>query len=313
MPDLISVVMPVYNCEKQLEQSLNSLLSQTYRTFELIIINDGSTDDSYQVVINFISDNPSINVKVVNNKTNRGESASRNIGIDLAAGRFLSFLDADDEYHPDFLRLMHKKISQNFDFVYCGFDTYTLESKIIRFEEKRKYLQSSEQIIKQYLNAQNHFSHVASIYSIQFIQTHKLRYNENYSYGVDVEFICNLLLSGPVCSTVPQSLYKYKMRAGSMSTSLTHKAITDCLVALEQVQSRIPSLQQRWHFMFTRKANMALHLIEQIYKQKINEFPSISYRFNLSLLASADILINPKKNLQLRKLKAVFFFLILIR
>ena len=90
---LLSVIVPVYNTEKYLSECLNSILAQTYKNLEIVLINDGSTDGSGKICDEYAKQNKSI--KVIH-QSNKGASAARNIGISNATGMFLSFIDADD-------------------------------------------------------------------------------------------------------------------------------------------------------------------------------------------------------------------------
>jgi teichuronic acid biosynthesis glycosyltransferase TuaG len=91
---LVSVIMPAYNCENYIEDSINSVLAQTYKDLELIVIDDGSNDNTVNI-INKISNQDS-RVKFYKNKENKGVSVTRNKGISLANGEWIAFLDSDD-------------------------------------------------------------------------------------------------------------------------------------------------------------------------------------------------------------------------
>ena len=106
----VSVIMPVYNGEKYLKEAIESILSQDFIDFEFIIINDGSTDNSPQI-LNEIKDSNK-NVKVIHQE-NQGSSGARNTAIDLAEGKYIQFLDADDLWKPTFLESIFQLI-QNF-------------------------------------------------------------------------------------------------------------------------------------------------------------------------------------------------------
>lgn len=98
---MISVIIPLYNKEHFVKDTIESVLSQTYNDFELIIINDGSTDKS----VNIVSEFNDPRIKIVN-QDNAGVSAARNHGLKIAKGDFISFLDADDTWRTDFLGTM---------------------------------------------------------------------------------------------------------------------------------------------------------------------------------------------------------------
>ena len=106
MPE-ISVIMPVYNSEKYVKACIDSVLQQTYSDFELICVDDGSTDSSPEI-LDSIQDS---RIKVVHQQ-NGGGSASRNKGLDLVSGQFFTFIDNDDMYNPDYL----KTLRAGFDF-----------------------------------------------------------------------------------------------------------------------------------------------------------------------------------------------------
>ncbi len=108
--DMISVVIPIYNKALYIEKAINSVLSQSYKDYELIIVNDGSTDGSLDVVEKIIENiSTRIDIKVVNQE-NSGVSAARNRGVELAKGEYIAFLDADDWWDEDYLQKMYQLI-----------------------------------------------------------------------------------------------------------------------------------------------------------------------------------------------------------
>jgi glycosyltransferase involved in cell wall biosynthesis len=98
-----SIVIPLYNKEKYIKRALQSVLNQTFNDYEIIVVNDGSTDRSKEVVKNI--KNPSI---VIFDQQNQGVSAARNRGIDESKGKYIAFLDADDNWEPDFLQTINQ-------------------------------------------------------------------------------------------------------------------------------------------------------------------------------------------------------------
>ena len=108
---MISVVIPLYNKEKQIARTLQTVLNQTYQNFEIVIVNDGSTDGSVDEVLR-ISDS---RIRLVSQE-NGGVSAARNRGIDEAKGEYIAFLDADDLYCPELIENIALYASQNIDY-----------------------------------------------------------------------------------------------------------------------------------------------------------------------------------------------------
>ena len=90
----ISVIIPVYNTEKYLEQCLESVINQTYKDLEIICVNDASTDNSFDVINEYSKKDSRI--KYINFETNKGVSAARNVGLEAATGDYICFIDSDD-------------------------------------------------------------------------------------------------------------------------------------------------------------------------------------------------------------------------
>ena len=103
-----SVVIPLYNKEHYIASTLRSVLAQTYPDYEVIVVDDGSTDHSLQACKTVQSDK----IRIVQ-QANQGVSAARNKGIELAAGEYICFLDADDTWHPDYLQNIGKPSCRN--------------------------------------------------------------------------------------------------------------------------------------------------------------------------------------------------------
>ncbi len=96
----ISVIVPVYNAEKDLDRSINSVLTQTFTDFELILVDDGSKDSSAKICDDYAQKDSRVKVF---HKENGGVSSARNFGIDRATGEYITFLDADDYFQPEFI------------------------------------------------------------------------------------------------------------------------------------------------------------------------------------------------------------------
>ena len=91
---IVSIIVPIYNVEEYLEETLESLVEQTYSNIEIILVNDASTDRSYQIMMQYA--HVYKNIKVINLPNNKGVSFARNTGLDLASGAYIMFVDSDD-------------------------------------------------------------------------------------------------------------------------------------------------------------------------------------------------------------------------
>lgn len=95
---LFSIIMPAYNSQATIKESIASVLNQTYQNFELIIINDNSSDATLSIITNFCHDK---RILVINNENNMGVAQSRNRGLEMASGEIIAFLDSDDIWYPN--------------------------------------------------------------------------------------------------------------------------------------------------------------------------------------------------------------------
>ncbi|MHB1145653.1 MAG: glycosyltransferase [Thiobacillus sp.] len=118
-PALISVVMPCHNAAPYVEEAIASVLGQSYPQVELIVVDDGSTDGSTEILQRLTTENPERITLVCQNRT--GPFAARNRALAHANGNYIAFLDADDTWHPDALRRMHSALTADHaDIAYCG-------------------------------------------------------------------------------------------------------------------------------------------------------------------------------------------------
>lgn len=108
---LISVIIPVYNADKYLERCINSLLNQDFQDFEIVLVNDGSTDNSLKICECFSFKYPQ-RIKLISQKTNSGASISRKCGVNESAGDYLMFVDSDDYVAPNYLSAHYAAIQQ---------------------------------------------------------------------------------------------------------------------------------------------------------------------------------------------------------
>lgn len=122
---IISVIMPCYNSAPIIEETITKLYQQTFRDFELIVVDDGSSDNSLQVLQNLAIQYS--NLKIVSQHT-KGPGPARNRGLKAATGEFIAFLDSDDSWHPEFLAKLYHKLVANPENVlaYCGWQNLGL-------------------------------------------------------------------------------------------------------------------------------------------------------------------------------------------
>lgn len=134
---MISVIIPLYNKAHTIVNTLNTVLNQTYQNFEIIIVNDGSTDNGIEVIKQNFNDS---RIRIIN-QSNAGVSAARNRGIQESHGTWISFLDADDEWMPDYLETV-AQITNNCNdnlIIITGRFQQNFKTKIRSFNIPKKY------------------------------------------------------------------------------------------------------------------------------------------------------------------------------
>ena len=135
---LISIIMPYYRKIDTVNRSIKSVVNQTYKKFELIIVYDDNDLEEYYKIKNFIKNNKKI--KLIKNKKNIGAGKSRNIGIKNCNGNIITFIDSDDTWHPQKLRKQLNFLDKNnYNFIFCGYNKI-LKKKSIKVTTKSKYL-----------------------------------------------------------------------------------------------------------------------------------------------------------------------------
>lgn len=135
MYKLISVIVPVYNTELYLRDCLDSIIQQTYDDFELILVNDGSTDKSFDIMSEYADKDNRIRIF---NKQNGGQSSARNLGLDNAKGDYISFVDSDDIIAPNYLKNMYESLSKT-GLRVAQMSLKDFENKIESFDEKIEF------------------------------------------------------------------------------------------------------------------------------------------------------------------------------
>lgn len=138
MSNKVSVVIPTYNRAKLLKRTVLSVLNQTYRDFEIIVVDDASTDDTEEVVRSFSDER----IRYIRHNENKGDAAARNIGIKAAKGQFIAFQDSDDEWLPEKLQRqmeIFENVLPNVGVIYTGF---------LKIKGKRKIYLPPSRIIK---------------------------------------------------------------------------------------------------------------------------------------------------------------------
>lgn len=210
----ITIVMPAYNVAHYIPRAIESVLQQDYEHWELIIINDGSTDNTLDVIESFAQKDSRI--KWVNQE-NQGVSAARNRGLSLAQGRYITFLDADDFYEKHYLASMSEPLErQDADMTFCKYRE--TDGEIILKESPSEINQLwHDSFIEHLAYVKDAIHPMACMYRLDLIKRNEIVFNRNYSYGEDQEFLLHYAYCATKIVFVPLVLYNYFYRQGSLS------------------------------------------------------------------------------------------------
>lgn len=297
MKPLISIVIPTYNVELYIENSLKSILEQTIDDYELIIVDDASTDNTVTIIENFLEEH-SFRFKpfFIMNPENFGCATARNIGIHLASGKYICFFDADDFYKPSFLQTLSNKITEeSCDFVFSGYDiknhTQKSQKEYTSFKQYPKYSNKWNIIFNAYIG-KTHIAHWAAIYNLNFIRQNRIFYFDGCQKAADTEFVLNVLEHCKKIGFVTQSLYIYNIRPDSITTSRASDKLFDGYYAYRRALHNIKNPFRKSLFYITKFPRETYIILEKFYTSKI-ELPYLFEKPRKILFYSfINILIN---------------------
>lgn len=224
----VSIITPVYNVEACIEKSVKSIIDQTYKDFEYILIDDGSKDKSIEVAKELLKKSD-INYKIITQE-NSGVSAARNKGIDEAVGEYITFLDSDDYFDEHFIEDMYKKAKNTeCDVVFCDYSEVDSEGHIL-VKNRTKYLEQSidgkSAALKQ-LSDDITIGMRSAIYKNSIIKNNNILFDSNRKYGEDMIFIVKALMHAEKVISVNKVLAYYVIWENSITQNVSLKHI-DC-------------------------------------------------------------------------------------
>ena len=292
----ISVIVPIYNAEKFLHYCIDSILNQSFVDFEILLVNDGSTDNSGKISDKYAEKDT--RVKVIH-KQNGGVSSARNAGIEAAQGEYICFVDSDDYLESNYLKELveTKKKYPDFDNVWCGFQTV------------EDYLKSNINTVASEYNKDYSFSNLSSIMDLcekwlvqmpwnklfltKTIKENSIIFPPELSLGEDYIFNLRYLdcTNGKI-AVVNKPLYDY-LRDGK--ESLDNKYYPDLLEIYRRLNSETEKYAQKWKLseeQISKMYNSFFFRLEAVLRNTFNENNKSSLRtklkYNNRILKSSD-------------------------
>lgn len=233
MTQLISIIIPIYNVEEFLPKCIDSVLKQTYRDFELLLIDDGSTDGSAAICDEYAQQYDCCKVF---HRQNKGVAASRNFALSKAEGKYVVFLDSDDYIEKEMLAKVYEKMElEQYDI--CSFSAR-------RVDEVGKHLydiyfvnvigslhfndESRDMFLWQkFLQYQTGWECCFHVFRRDIIENNQIRFDEKLRYAEDLVFTFEYMLYVESWIKLPDVLYDYTLRCGSATKELDQKEMLD--------------------------------------------------------------------------------------
>ncbi len=227
----VSIVIPVYNAEKFVVRCLDSIKRQTYQNFEIILINDRSSDNTLLTLENYKQNNPSLEMHIVTNDRNSGPSVSRNAGIDRATGDYIFFIDADDDLADDAaLALFISKTEGQPDIVF-GEHHFFVNDRLTESNyhtlKNTKESYSNDEILNGFFSVEWASVVWNKLYDLGFIKNNQLRFPEGLLHE-DELWVFQISALARKINFVNQKTYNYYYsNQGSITANVGIKNLND--------------------------------------------------------------------------------------
>lgn len=245
----ISIIIPAYNAEKTISKCLDSIINQTYKNLEIIVINDGSTDSTSKIISEYASKDKRI--KFIDNK-NHGVSYTRNIGISISTGEYINFVDADDYLDIDCFEKIVPHLKNNPDFLRYNLniiggksfnnDLYELCNKSYDFTKD-----NLEYIYRHFFTDYKKIPCLVMLLLVKKEIANKIKFNEKLTMMEDVDFYLQLFFEAKKGLFLDDKLYNYYVNPNSVTHNnvLLKKNIFGILDTNECIINRIKKTKHR--------------------------------------------------------------------
>ena len=287
MEKKISVIIPVYNTENELRRCLDSIVNQTYRSLEVICVDDGSTDGSEKIVDEYALCDKRV---IVIHQANHGESNARNVGLRVATGEYIAFCDCDDWLDLDMYQLMMQIMEENnVDMVASSwYKELPEESILIKNEEQVVNGIFGKKELLKYLYKRDAYRGFAymwnKLYKRKVLCDKKkqlIMFDETLQLGGDVVYLAEVALNVERALYLDRAFYHYNQRANSGCHTTNLKKLRDWVKAYEIIINRFEEesidkdiIDYTKRFLAYHSCNSAKEALRQANSKYLNEFQS---------------------------------------
>lgn len=277
MEKLLSIIVPVYNAGEWVSETLDSLLRQTYENLEILCVDDGSSDNSRDIVRAYQEKDDRIRLI---EKENGGVSSARNLGIDVARGAYIAFLDADDFVEPDAYRTMIERMeAEQSDISFCQFTRFWPNGKTLHIvEENLPKLSENPQDIKYFLfstpgsvaenilyMADIHGSICRSVFCLEIIKKNNIRLHSDLHFAEDQIFMLEYLMHCTKGSYIAEPFLWYR----GWTKPWIYRSMYDNMMALCRYQCQ--ALETNTYYSAKEKKSLAGYCKQAAFLAIINQ------------------------------------------
>ena len=236
----ISVIVPVYNVEKYIDKCLESIIKQTFQDFEVILVNDGSTDSSQKIIDKYVDNYPDKFKSY--NKVNGGVSSARNYGFKNSHGEYIVYVDPDDVLASSFLEELYKNTQiKSIDVSICGYSFIKSQDEEIQSKNNSVTVYDKRKFLNRFLLRDISFLVVSMLIKRSILVENYIMFDEKIKFSEDQVFIWNIILSANNIAYSSAKLYGYYLRYNSTMTSSTRKKIEDSYYLVKDKLNSLPT------------------------------------------------------------------------
>jgi glycosyltransferase involved in cell wall biosynthesis len=244
MNPLVSIILPVYNGEKYLKETLDSILNQNYSNFELIIINDGSSDKSEEIILSF----KDARIVYIKNETNIKLIASLNKGINISKGTYIARIDQDDIVYKNRFKTQIDFLENNSEYILVGTDVDIISNLTENKTSKKRYYSENDDLVFA-LMFYCPFIHPSVLIRKQVLDDNLLYYDEDFLHAEDYELWTRMVFVGKVAN-IPEAHTAYRIHLEQTSQKhidiqnqqilkIRNKYINNLLPELTELEKKI--------------------------------------------------------------------------
>lgn len=316
MNELISVIVPVYNVETYLEQCVNSIRAQTYSNLEIILVNDGSKDNSGRICDRLAQEDGRIHVI---HKENGGVSSARNAGLDYAHGEYIAFVDGDDYIDETMYEKLLGKMEEDTDIVFCYLQSFYPDGRIYSCidEGLKEAIKTPWDIrplipwvaaLKDWNGGNVKGVNVSSCLSLMRksnLEELSLHFIEGIKMGEDRLFMMHYLSESNRCALVEEPLYYYRKGVTSSATANLCKVYLDFEHEKRRYLLKKDVVEKNKYYTQEQKDFLILHLGHEFYfnfaHTQILHNPN--YKLALPAFCKDELVKQIEKTLTIKKLR----------